>query len=258
MSTTPTQPQDTETTGVSPTPRDAAYWAKPVDKLKVSDVPSGALNLNVEGRQLTGPLRGFGQMWQKTYRVRLTGSKATPAEVIQIWKKHFPEFWPKGGRFYAPLAGIAPGETALINARGPGNVALLSTGVTVIYADDESFTFMTPEGHPFNGMVTFSAYEADGDTVAQVQLLIRAYDPLYEIGFRLRVLHKLEDQTWHHTLKSLAARLGVQAQVQQQVTCVDPKVRWSQAKNIWRNAAIRTAIYTLMAPLRWVRNRVKR
>jgi len=233
-------------------PRDAAYWAKPLSQLKVSNLPEGAINLNVEGRQLTGPLRGFGQMWQKTYRVRLAGANVTPREVIRAWKENFPKFWPKDAHFYAPLAGISPGETALINATGPGNVPIMSTGVTVIYADDESFTFMTPEGHPFNGWVTFSALEEDGCTVAQTQVLIRAYDPLYELGFRLRFMHKAEDRMWHHTLNSLAAHFGVQAQVQQQVTCVDRKVQWSEAKNIWRNAGIRTAVYTMTAPVRWV------
>ena len=51
--------------------RDAAYWAKPTGALKVGDVSSDALNLNVEGRQTVGPLMGFGQLWQKTYRITL-------------------------------------------------------------------------------------------------------------------------------------------------------------------------------------------
>ena len=46
-------------------PRDSAYWAQ-TSTLKVGRVPTGALNLNVEGRQLLGPLQGFGQLWQKT------------------------------------------------------------------------------------------------------------------------------------------------------------------------------------------------
>ncbi len=37
-------------------PRDAAYWAQ-TSTLKVGRVPTGALNLNVEGRQLLGPLQ---------------------------------------------------------------------------------------------------------------------------------------------------------------------------------------------------------
>ena len=35
----------------------------------------------------------------------------------------------------------------------------LSTGVMVLYADEESFTLMTPEGHMFAGWITFSAIE---------------------------------------------------------------------------------------------------
>jgi hypothetical protein len=34
---------------------------------------------------------------------------------------------------------------------------------------------------------------------------------------------------------------------------VDPSVQWSQAKNIWNNAAIRTVLYLLGAPWRWLR-----
>ncbi len=41
-------------------------------------------------------------------------------------------------------------------------------------------------------------------------------------------------------------------------TCVDPKLQWSQAKNIWHNAAIRSALYATAAPLRWARRLVLR
>ncbi|MDX1523010.1 MAG: hypothetical protein R3264_15400, partial [Anaerolineae bacterium] len=123
-------------------PRDAANWAGRVSGLRVTDIPEEAINLNVEGRQLTGPLRGFGQMWQKTYKVRLSGTEVTPAEVIQDWKENFPKFWPAGNHFYGPLTGIAPGEVAVLNLAAPGGLPL-STGIMIIYADDESFTFMT-------------------------------------------------------------------------------------------------------------------
>lgn len=46
-------------------PRDASYWSRQVSELKVLNVPSGALNLNVDGKQVVGPLQGFGKMWQK-------------------------------------------------------------------------------------------------------------------------------------------------------------------------------------------------
>ena len=243
MIDSPSQPNDDK-------PRDTGNWAEPVSRLKVSNLPPGAVNLNVEGRRVVGPLQGFGRMWQKTYRVRLSGADLSPAQVIRKWKENFSSFWPNGNRFYAPLTGIAPGEVAVLNLSTPGGIAL-STGVMVIYADEESFTFMTPEGHIFSGWITFSAFEGDDCTVAQTQLLIRANDPLYEIAFRMGG-SKAEDAFWIHTLESLAASLGGNGQVHVTATCVDPKLQWSQAKNIWYNAAIRSTIYATSAPVRWM------
>ena len=191
--------------------RDAAYWAQNVSTLKLTMAPTGALNLNVDGNHLAGALQGFGQMWQKTFRVRLQGANVTPGEVIKTWKERFGTFWPKRNRFYAPLTGIAPGEIGLINMHIPGDTPIglpLSTGVLVIYADDESFTFMTPRGHVFAGWITFSAFEEEGCTVAQVEILLRAFDFAYELGFRLGAA-KSENKFWEQTLSALAAHFGV-------------------------------------------------
>jgi hypothetical protein len=239
-------------------------WAAPVSKLRVAGLPAGALNLNVDGRSVSGPLQGFGQLWQKTYRIRLiaprdpmTGNLATPAAVIRQWKENFPRFWPRGNNFYAPLTQIAPGEVVVLNLSGPVRMPL-STGVYVIYADDESFSFMTPLGHMFAGMITFSAYEDASDLYAQVQVLIRASDPLYELFFRVGYLAKQEDAFWNYTLLALAQHLGATGKVEIQATCVDPRRQWSQVANLWQNAAIRTGIYTMAAPLRWARGLFKR
>jgi hypothetical protein len=242
----------------TPQARDAGNWAKPVDKLATSDISAEALNLNVDGKSLTGPIRGFGQLWQKTYRVRLTGRAITPQAVIADWKQNFSSFWPRGNTLYVPAAGIVPGETAVINTKLPGNIPVMATGVRVIYADDESFAYMTPAGHPFNGMITFSAFDDAGVATAQVQLLVRPYDPLYELGFRLRVLSKQEDAFWRSTLTNLAAHHGVPGEVTQQINLVDPRVQWSEAKNVWHNAGIRTGLYVMTAPFRWVGRQFKR
>src|SRR5262249_18460518 len=158
------------------------------------NAPAGAINLNVDGRQAVGPLQGFGKMWRKLYRIRLESAGITPAEVIRTWKQNFPAFWPKGNHFYAPLTGITPGEVALLNLSLAGGMPL-STGVLVLYADDESFTLMTPQGHMFAGWITFSAYEDAGGTVAQALVLMRANDPIYELGLRLGG-HRSEDRFW--------------------------------------------------------------
>ena len=228
--------------------RDAAYWAQPVNKLSVSDVPEGAVNL-VEGRQLLGPLQGFGKMWQKTYRIQLANGIVTPAEVISTWKQEFARFWPRGNKFYAPLTGIQPGEVALVSiAAGP---VKLSTGVMVLYADPESFTLMTPQGHTFAGWITFSSFEEEACCIAQAQVLMRAQDPISEIGLTLGG-HSQENRFWQQTLKILAANWGVDAEAQTEVICVDPRRRWSQAKNVWHNPAIRSQLHMLMTPVRWL------
>jgi hypothetical protein len=239
-------------------PREAS-WALPVSKLKVEQMPAEAINLNVEGRQVVGPLQGFGQLWQKTYKVRLPGVQMTPGQVMLEWKKNFPKFWPPGNRFYPPLIGIAPGEVAVLNLSMPGGMPL-STGMLVLYMDEVSFTMMTPQGHMESGWITFSAHEDAGVTVAQVQSIARANDPMYEVGFMI-FAHKTQEQFWHYTLTALARHFGVEEskiQVELQKACVDTRWQWSQTKNIWHNAAVRTGIYVMMTPVRWLRRLFKR
>ncbi len=235
-------------------------WAKPVSKLHVSDLPVGAVNLNVEGRQVVGPLQGFGRMWQKTYRVRLPGINLTPAEVMTIWKAEFPKFQPEESRFYPPMTGIQPGQVMFIDLdlpMGPGlpSVIPVASGVMILYVDDESFTVMTPEGFPVSGWNTFSVYEEDGCVVAQVQSIDRATDPIYELGTILMGGARRQEENWIHVLTSLAAHFGIKGQVQMHTVCVDPNWQWSEAKNIWKNASLRTILYKLAAPLRWTRSR---
>jgi hypothetical protein len=202
--------------------------------MHVGDVAAGAAKGGVEGLRPTSPLNGFGQMWQKTYQVAV--GKVAPEDVIRTWKAHYGEFWPSYNRFYAPMAGLKPGEVALIKG-GMGPVKL-STGVRVIYADDTSFAYMTPEGHPFAGFITFSSHRDDDLTKAQVQLLVRASDPISEVSFMV-ALSRIEDRIWEHTLSALAARFGSGAPVTKDVVKVDDRREWKNWKNVWNNPMFR-------------------
>lgn len=248
-------PEFREVTAPPPPSRDAANWAGQVTKLKVGELPPEALNRNVEGRRVVSPIQGFGKMWQKTYKVRL-GDRATPSELIAVWKANFPSFWPAKNFFYGPLTGIAPGEVAVLNLSMPGKLKL-STGVLVLYADDESFTLMTPEGHMFAGWITFSAFEEAGGTTAQAQVLMRANDPVYEMGLVFGG-HAKEDKFWAETLANLAAHFEVEAECDIQVVCVDKKRQWKRANNIWKNSAMRSGMYMTGAPFRAVAKPFKR
>lgn len=246
-----------ETTSEETTTRSEANWAGPVDKLEVTGAPAGTMNINVSGRQLSGPLQGFGQMWQKSFQVRLPGLSLTPEEIMATWKANFPSFQPPENRFYPTMSGIDPGEVLLIEAKVPPfpgmpSVLPVATGVMVLYADDESFTVMCPEGHPLSGWNTFSVFDDDGIPVAQVQEQSRASDPFYEFFFRVLGSSNQQDKIWEHVLTSLAAHFNIEGEVTTTKTLLDPSVRWSGAKNIWNNAGIRTIVYVLMAPIRWV------
>jgi hypothetical protein len=112
----------------------------------------------------------------------------------------------------------------------------------VIYADDHSFSFMTAQGHVISGWITFRSFREDSSTIIQVHPIFRTGDPLMEFGFRCGAAQQ-EDRFWQETLQNLANRLGVRGEIEQQDALVDPRIQWSQFKNLWHSAAIRSSLY---------------
>lgn len=193
------------------------------------------------GRRLNGPQQGFGPLWQKTYRVTIPD--VAPDKVIAAWKANYGQFWPPMARFNAPLAGIKPGEVGNIKS-----MQMLSTGVLVLYADETSFAFMTPEGHPFAGWITFSAHE-EPDTVAQIQLMIRPSDPVWDVAFMLGAARS-EDRMWQHTLRKLALHFGVEATPETQLVKLDGRRLWRNARNVRKNALFGSLGHFVTGPFR--------
>ncbi len=220
----------------------AEAWALPLRKLRVPDMPPQAININVAGRRTAGPIQGFGQLWEKTYRVDLTDTGLTPEKLIQTMKTNFPDFQPPENRFYPSAAGIQPGEVILINASTPGG--LVATGVMVLYADKRTFTFITPQGHPEAGWVTFKAFKEGERTIMQIQGLARASDPVYELAFRIAG-SKLQQGIWTQVLESLAKHVGSAASAQFSKKCLDSPLQWGRFFNIFKNAQILSALYSI-------------
>ncbi|MGH3193684.1 MAG: hypothetical protein ACRDPY_34750 [Streptosporangiaceae bacterium] len=256
---------ETQTPG--PATRDAASWAAHVERLAVQR-RAGVRGSNVDGRRLAGPVQGFGKMWRKTYRCDI-GTAATPERVIAEWREHFGEFWPRGSRFAPGLAGIRPGEVALIDVGVARGAPKVSTGVLVLYSDDTSFTFLTPQGHQFAGLITFSAAQiaqaaetaesgengvsaarsGAGGTQIEVEALIRAGDPVYEVAMILGG-HRQEDRFWEQAVATLARHLGAaRPVVTTTMTCVDSRRQWRRWANLRHNAAIRSTLQALAAPV---------
>ena len=246
-------PADANAAPAAPLPRDAGSWAAKIDRLPVASGDSPGRN--VAGRRLTGPVQGFGKMWRKTYWINVSAN-ISPQTVITEWKKHFGEFWPAGNRFKGPLTGLGPGDVALLDVSVGGGVRL-STGVFVLYADEESFTLMTPEGHMFAGWITFSSERTGGasalgaspgaSTVIQTQVLMRANDPLYELAMSLGG-HRKEDQFWVQTMTALARYLGaLPATVHTRTVCIDRRRQWGNFGSIWHNSMVRSMLHSTTA-----------
>lgn len=232
----------------TPAPRSNTDEPAPARPLHVGEVSSEALNLNVEGRDVHPPLAGFGQLWQKTYQLRFNSTQPTPEQAMREWKAHLSEFWPPGNELYTPLTGITPGEVAVVNLGVPGQVAL-STGMLITQADERSFTMLTPEGHILAGRIIFSAFAEVGRTTLQIDILMRAGDPLYELMLLLGG-QRQEDRFWAYTLHQLAQHFGSRGRLRGRRTRLDRRRQWRYAGNIWRNAAIRTGLHRLTEPVR--------
>jgi hypothetical protein len=216
-------------------------------KLRVTEKPMQATGMNVDGKEPTFPSDGFGQLWRKTYRVQLAGEAVTPEEVVSVWKERLPDFMPEHSRFYPSFRGIETGQVVLIDATMPGGVPV-STGVLVLQSEPTRFTVVTPQGHPESGYNSFSAHRDHGETVAQIESVARAADPLYEFGYRFLGGMKHQESIWRHVLTALARHFGVpRPQVEMRRQQLDGHVQWSKAPNVWHNALIRT---TITAPIR--------
>jgi hypothetical protein len=240
----------TSEAGTPDGPRDAGNWATKVDRLTAPEEKSN-VGYNITGKKVTGPQQGFGRLWQRTYWTSI-GTAVDAKDLISDWKVNFGDYWPPGSVFHNSLTGIEPGAVTPIEvgiaSRGPK----LATGILVIYADEESFTFMTPEGHMFAGMITFSAEEVKAGTRVEIKILIRPNDPIWEMAWP--VARRKEDQFWMGTLTNLANHYGVSdADVLEETVCVDRKRLWSNWRNVWHNSGIRSGIHIMTAPLRLLR-----
>ncbi len=218
-------------------------WATKVDRLHVDD-DRKAVAFNVEGRRVAGPQQGFGPLWDRTFTIPLGGA-VTPEGLVADWRRRFGDFWPKGNTFYGSMTSIQAGDVAPLTAGG----GAVTTGVLVIYADDTSFSYMTPEGHLFAGMITFSARSEDAGTIAEIRMLVRPADPSWVVLWP--IVRRMEGDFWKATLRNLAAAHGVTGvPVTESTVCVDRRLLWGNWTNVFRNGAIATAWHAITTPRR--------
>lgn len=230
-------------------------WAATHEELQPPRAFEGLEPINIEGRRAVGPSAGFGQMWEKTYTFAFAPGGPSPERVIARWKERFGDLWPAKNDFKT-TSSMAAGEVGVAKLALPSGFEL-RTGMFVLSSDERSFTLLTPQGHMFAGWITFSAERTEERTVARVQTVLRAGDPLYELGMLLGA-HRWEDQFWKTTLQNLGRQFGESHPVRLRRIRLDRRRQWRKVTNTWYNAAVRTQLYHLGAPLRWLRRAASR
>src|SRR5260370_12336565 len=98
------------------------------------------------------------------------------------------------------------------------------------------------------GWIRSPAENAGDGTVVQAQVLMRASDPIYEIGMTLGG-HRKEDKFWVATLRALGDRLGVpDAPITAENSCVDKKRQWRDARSLWHHSLGPRLLQTIPGP----------
>ncbi len=220
---------------------DEGTWAKAVDRLHVHESHKHVA-FNLEGRRVAGPHQGFGSLWDRTFAIPL-GDAVGHEALIADWRARFGEFWPKSATFHA-ITSIQAGDVAPLTA------GAVTTGVLVIYADETSFSYMTPEGHMLAAMITFSARTDEGmGTLAEIRMLVRPADPAWQLFWP--IVKRMEARFWKHTLVNLAAAHGVTGVTPtERSVCVDRKWQWRNWTNVFRNGAVISFLHALGKPFR--------
>ena len=140
------------------------------------------------------PIQGFGKMWQKTYQVRLPRRERLADRADRDLEAALPRVLARGqpllrpaDRHRARRGGAAQhdpaGQDEALDRR---DGALRRRGV--VHADDAAGAHVRRLDH-------VQRTERDGETVAQAQVLMRASDPIFEMGLTLGG-HKQEDRFW--------------------------------------------------------------
>jgi hypothetical protein len=220
--------------------------------VREEDLAPDVAATNVAGRRMVGPSQGFGQLWRKRFWLFLD-PPYPPTDVVHEWRRNFSEFWPGDSQLKGR---IEEQEVTGADLEMPAG-ARIATGLVVVRSDADSFTLMTLQGHMFAGWVRFSAHDDGPKTRVEVEVLMRAGDPLYELGLLLGG-HGTEEEFWKQTLRKVAGHFDQGPSVERAATLEDSSRQWSRARNIWYNAAIRTQLQRGWSLLKSIPGRIRR
>lgn len=148
---------------------------------------------------------GVGALTRTVYRAEIDRAAVTAEELIREVAKHLAEVMPLD---FAAEPGApthaAPGETmtGALPLRGHFQVR-------VVERTARSFTFVTVEGHPLAGVVTFAAEPAGAALRFEIRVVSRPADVVDWLAMRT-LGGILQSRNWRRTVRRVVARSGGQ------------------------------------------------
>ena len=206
----------------------------------------GAKDDTVTGKRVAGPVQGFGQLWQKTFASASTARTRRRRRSSRSGRR-LPRVLAEGQPFSRRWRASPRARSRCSRSAGARRAGQLSTGVMVIYADDESFTFMTPEGH-LSAWITFSA-RRDGDVTDRPGPGARAAgDPFDELAYMLGG-NRQNNRFWQAHPAQPGAHSGSPSRPSTMQACASTATASGATRATSVNSAtLRSARRTLTAP----------
>jgi len=153
---------------------------------------------------------GAGEIYHRRYEVDLENSERPATEIVRLMKRHLAELTPSILAHFEKSNGsedaLRVGDEYEITMLGPWNGA-----VRVAESTPTSFTFVTLEGHPEAGRITFSAAGGEGAPMrAQIESWARARDAAVATAYgTLGVGKQIQTEAWITFLQRLCTLAGV-------------------------------------------------
>lgn len=149
------------------------------------------------------PSRGFGPLKRKLFWADIRNSRHAPPRLIEIFRERCAEIMPiEFGAEPGTLRKVARDATLTASLPLRGNIQM-----RVAESDDRRVTFVTIEGHPLAGVVSFSAEPQGGKVRFAVEIHARAANALDFVTMST-VGSVLQDANWEQVVRRVVELSG--------------------------------------------------
>jgi hypothetical protein len=159
--------------------------------------------------------KGVGALFERTYRIRISGATRTPEELVDVLVSNLNAASPVEVTEFeklGPAAGGTVGAEYLVHMPGPWNGP-----VRVVHRTPNSFRLGTLAGHMEAGQIVFTAWAAgdqedDRELVFEIRSVARSGDRLFRsIYERMPITRELQLHMWVHFCRRVAELAGGRA-----------------------------------------------